>query len=528
MARVPTKRGQVAESAEARLNHLLASGSVVLHSMEPRAPYGATYVSENIVEMVGFGPEQFLEQGFWASRVHPQDKGAFDEHALVLEHGTHGRDYRFRCRDGTYRWIHDELRLIRDEAGNPREIIGHSVDISERRDAEEKLRRSEARLRQIAETAREVFWIIDRAKGAHVYASPAFETVFGQPCPAAGDPLSAWFDRVHPDDRAAVWEALCKSEGQGSDVEYRTLPPDGGEPGWIRSRTYAMPGAAGSETHWLVIARDITLERAIEEELQRTRIDLAHAARLSTMGEMVAAIAHELNQPLVAIAHYAEACRRMLVSDEWRLEPVLEHLESLGEQAVRAGDIIRRVRGFAAKDAGEKSEIDLASLIEKIVPLLEPESKREGVRLEYRLDPGLPPVAGDPIQIQQVVVNLVRNSIEAVAPLEMNDRYVVIETAPAQGGMVRVNVRDAGKALTQEDLALIFEPFFTTKEEGLGLGLSISRTLIETHGGVLDAVRTSGGTTFYFTLPVSSLAEAEGAVESLDGAGDSPTGPGGF
>jgi len=236
-------------------------------------------------------------------------------------------------------------------------------------------------------------------------------------------------------------------------------------------------------------------------ELQLAQAQLAHMARLTTMGELAASIAHEVNQPLAAIVADGNACLRWLS----RAEPDLEEARTAAERMVRdgrrAGDIITRIRALSKKTATEKESLDVNAIIQEVVGLVQAEVRRNRVALRTALADGLPPVLGDRVQLQQVVLNLMMNGIEAMRPVEDRARVLVIRTQKGDDGQVRVAVQDCGVGLDSENMDRIFDAFYTTKREGMGLGLSISRSIVENHKGQLRVMANDGpGATFEFTL----------------------------
>ncbi|MGB0712429.1 MAG: sensor histidine kinase, partial [Gammaproteobacteria bacterium] len=246
-------------------------------------------------------------------------------------------------------------------------------------------------------------------------------------------------------------------------------------------------------------ATDITDKIQAEEQAAQHLAELAHAGRLSTMGEMATGLAHELNQPLAAIQNYVHGSILRLKRDD--LESVMPALENAREQAARAGKIIQRLRELVRRQDPKRTEINLNELVDGVLELLRRDIKRNGIHLTPVLDPELPLIRADRIQIEQVMLNLVRNATEAVQVQPEEERHIAITTGPCPKG-VFLAVEDNGQGLPEDDIDQVFAAFFTTKREGMGMGLSISRTIIENHGGRLWAERSDeGNTRFEFTLP---------------------------
>jgi two-component system, LuxR family, sensor kinase FixL len=253
--------------------------------------------------------------------------------------------------------------------------------------------------------------------------------------------------------------------------------------------------------------RDLTERQETEARLQELQSELVHISRLTAMGEMASALAHELNQPLSAIANYMKGARRLLESrsDDGAVT-ICAAMDKAGEQAMRAGQIIRRLRDFVARGENERRVEDVRKLVEEASALALVGTKDTGVRVRFDFAPHAGLVLADKVQIQQVLLNLMRNAIEAMETTER--RELVIATAPARDKMLEISVADTGSGLASEIRAQLFQPFITTKRQGMGVGLSISRTIVEAHGGAITARPNSGGgTVFSFTLPAVGREE---------------------
>lgn len=257
------------------------------------------------------------------------------------------------------------------------------------------------------------------------------------------------------------------------------------------------------------LVRDISARRRAEDEARRRSADLAHAARLSTIGELTSGIAHEINQPLTAMVNFAEACLRMLRSgnaDTGKLEDALGQIAAQGQ---RAGHIIRHLRRLARKGESERVEIALNHLVRDLLDLVSNELRASGIALHLMLDESLPGVKCDRIQVEQVVLNLVRNAMDVLEAGPVQGRELTIRTRAETGGIIELTVEDTGEGLGADGGERIFETFFTTKADGLGIGLPISRTIIEDHGGRLWASpRPGGGAIFHVTLPLGEQLPA--------------------
>jgi C4-dicarboxylate-specific signal transduction histidine kinase len=251
---------------------------------------------------------------------------------------------------------------------------------------------------------------------------------------------------------------------------------------------------------------DVTDRKRAEREARRLKDELAHSGRVATMGEMAAALAHELNQPLAAILINAQAATRFLAAPSPDLDEVRAILHDIAGDDTRAGEVLRRIRALVKKDAAELRPLSLNSVLHEVVALVHSDAVIRGVSLSFELDPELPRVQGDRIQLQQVLLNLLLNAFDAMSQCPPGERTVLI-CSQHDHSEVRISVSDQGHGIRPQDMAGLFEPFWSTKPAGLGMGLSISRSIITSHGGRLWAENNPGrGATFVFALPVHVAA----------------------
>lgn len=260
----------------------------------------------------------------------------------------------------------------------------------------------------------------------------------------------------------------------------------------------------GEGRRFVGLVRDVTAKVRAETEAREHRERLAHVTRVSTLGEMAAGIAHEVNQPLTAIASYAQALARQMRAESGGDDTRRETVERIAEQALRAGEILRRLRGFSRRGEAKHVPCDVATVVQDALRLAEVDARRHGARIELRVEKRLPRVVGDTIQLQQVLLNLVRNALEAMDGIPPGDRCVLVAAA-RDGDRVVVSVMDRGAGVGERAEAQLFHPFFTTKPDGMGMGLSISHSIVMAHEGTLTYERNpEGGAIFRFTLPVET------------------------
>ena len=311
--------------------------------------------------------------------------------------------------------------------------------------------------------------------------------------------------RVHPGDRAMLDEVFREldSPGNSFDCEYRIVLDDG-TTRHLHHIAQVTRDATGTALKHIGTIHDVTDRRATEDEARQLQERLTHFSRLSTMGEMAAGLAHEINQPLAAIATYAQACQRLIRQPEPDIADVLAALEQINAQALRAGEVIRRLRNFVKNREVKREPVDCGRLLEDLSTLAETDARLHNIRLRLDCQEPLPTVYADPIQLQQVVLNLVRNAIDAMSDAPEDRREVVLVSRSNDDGEVEVIVADHGAGLAPEATEHLFNPFFTTKASGTGLGLAISRSIVRAHGGRLWHTPNDGcGVRFHFTLPVS-------------------------
>ncbi len=404
-----------------------------------------------------------------------------------------------------YDELEDRVRQRTEALVRANDSLQH--EIRARRGAEQALRESEERFRQLAEHVDEVFWMVGRGGDERIYVSPAFEAVWGRP--RAFWYQESWLDTVHPEDRTRVRSGLTASRYTGRlDQEYRVLRPDGGIR-WIHDRGFPVRDRDGNVYRMAGLAADITQRRAALEQLRSLQAELAHMGRVTLAGEMASGLAHEINQPLAAMVTYNQAAMRLLKRAPTDLDGLRAALEKAAQQGLRAGEILHRLRNFIRKRTPQRELLSLDAVIRDVEELCRTECRRHEVRLDLALTSDLPAVPMDAVQIQQVVLNLVRNAAEAMREQPVELRQLLITTRRVDHGL-EVAVIDSGPGLSPEAISNLFHPFFSTKEQGMGLGLSISRSIVEAHGGELVVeAEAEGGTAFRFVLPLVEQAVPE-------------------
>ena len=411
--------------------------------------------------------------------------------------------------DGLHTRIVQKFPLFNAE-GEIYAIGGVAMDITDRKREESALRYSEENYRLVVETAPDAVISIDE-KGAILFANPATVRIFGyDPAELIGKPLTV----LMPEFLRKLHEkGLSRYLATGQ----RHINWQGTELTALRKNGQEFPveisfGELSRDGHRLFTGfiRDISerkqaeeLRKEAQQALQMTQAELARVSRLTTMGELAASIAHEVNQPLTAVTNNSNACLRLLAAGNLQPEVLHRVLEEIVADGNRASAVVARIRGFIKKEPVEKSRLDINDVIQEVLALADRELQENRILLDRQLTTALPPVLADRVQMQQVLLNLIMNGIEAMSVVTDRPRSLCMQSRVDETGDVLVAVRDSGTGLSSEAHRL-FTPFFTTKGKGMGLGLSISRSLVESHGGRLWAApNVPHGAAFYFTVPAS-------------------------
>jgi len=464
------------------------------------------FLNQPALDYTGLSFDQ-AETG-WPRAFHPDDKkGMLVKWSTIRASGMPGElEARLRRFDGEYRWFLFRAVPLRNEQGNIVKWYGSSTDIEDRKRAEEELRRSEAKLVEAQRVSQTGSFVWNISTGERV-GSKEFFRILGY-----DQPHSVTFEmvlqRAHPEDRAFVEQAIDRAARAGKDLDYehRLLMPDGSVK-HVHVVAHAVRSEAG-QLEFIGAVVDVTATKQAEEKLHKAQAELAHVTRVTTLGELTASIAHEVNQPLAAVVANAEACLRWLDRESPDLVAARRSVEWVINDSCRASEVIRRVRALAKKSDIEKVPLDVNDVVREAVVLVQRELSSQLISLRTELAPSLPMILGDRVQLQQVIINLVMNGIEAMQPITDRQRELVIRSGEDETRRVHVSVTDCGVGISAEIANRLFNAFFTTKSSGMGMGLSICRSIVEAHEGRLSASPNEGpGATFQFVLP-SQLEEA--------------------
>ena len=464
--------------------------------------------SDQNFRIFGLEPgKQKLDQSSFLTLVYPEDrptvKLAIGE--ALRTGGELDAEYRIQRPDGSMRWVLAQGRTHCDNAGSPFRMIGLSLDVTERRQAAEELRRSEERFRLLVEGIADYAIFMLDAEGFVTSWNSGAERIKGY---SAEEIIGRHYSCFYGDEdlrkgKPAMALREAAATGRFEEDGWR-LRKDG-------SRFQAnviltgLHDPKGKLVGFAKITRDLTESRRAEDAVQAAQAELARVVRVSTLGEMTASIAHEVNQPLSAIVTNANACRRILASPAPDIEDVRQALTEIAEAGTRAGEIISHIRALVKKGAPQKSPVDINLVIQEVLDIIPRVLENQHVSLEMELRTALPPVLGDRVQLQQVVLNLIMNGIEAMSAVPDRPRALFIRSDARELGL-EVTVQDSGIGLDPRNIDHIFDTFFTTKPNGMGMGLSICRSIIEAHRGRLWATQNPAvqGATFRFSLPATA------------------------
>jgi two-component system sensor kinase FixL len=375
--------------------------------------------------------------------------------------------------------------------------------------SEADLRETQQRMELAASAAELGMWMWDIARN-EIWITDKGRALFGF-APSEKLDFDRFQSRLHPEDRESMHKAVKHSLRTGAEYrcDYRVLLPDG-QLRWIAGRGHVEFNGAGQPVRMRGASLDITKRKQAEEQAERQRNEMAHLSRVSTLGELSGSIAHELNLPLSSILSNAQAAQRVLAHGDADLAELRAILNDIVSEDKHAGEVIRRLQLFLKKGEVRRHSLNINEVVEDVLTLIRSDLVNRKVTVDTELARNLPMVTGDAVQLQQVLVNLVVNACDAMSDCTTPERRLLIRTAIDTGSSaVLLSVRDRGDSIPEEKLEQIFEPFFTTKEKGMGLGLSVCRTIITAHQGKLWATNNPDrGATFHFSLPVGAPSNA--------------------
>jgi PAS domain S-box-containing protein len=462
-------------------------------------PDGAVeFVNRQVLDYFGKTLEELKA---WTSTdaVHPDDlQSAITVWSRSVGNGQpYDIELRQRGADGVYRWFHAQGLPVRDADGSILRWCVLQTDIDERKRAEEKLLRSEQELRQIFDSVPAMIAVANsQGRG---------ESVNKRTLDYLGTTIEEFVDRplkaVHPDDQDLLRSEWQRSNAlrQPMDLDHRLKRFDGVYR-WVHIRAEPLFDNEGWVVRWYCVFTDIDDQRNAEAALRQTRRKLSAAMQIATVAELSASIAHEINQPLTSVVTNAHACHAWLSHDPPNLERARATLDRIIRDGHSAAEVVRRIRALFKEAAPAKSLLDVNRTVAEVLRVLSDDLSDNSIVVETELEGDLPMIEADQVQLQQTLINLVRNAIEAMNGVTDRTKSLLLRSR-RQGEEILIEIRDHGIGV--KDRSLIFEPFFTTKESGMGMGLSICRSIVEAHGGrVWATANVDAGMTFSVALPV--------------------------
>ena len=487
------------QESEAKLNTIINATPAMVWTTRPDG--FADFFNANYLSYLGLSRDELLGWG-WTAAVHPEDLPRLAEiWSAVRATGKAGEaEARMRRFDGEYRWFLMRTEPMRDEAGVITKWFGLNTDIEDRKRIEEQLLRSEEFLREGQNLARlgNFSWLVESGvitwseQLYHIFEFAAKEEIT----------VERIATRVHPEDAHLLLETADQARRAVPDFEFehRLLMPNGSVK-YLRVIAHLVPNKAG-HIEYLGAVQDVTQHYVAETALARARTELAKVSRVASLSVLTAAIAHEVNQPISGIVTNASTCLRMLASDPPNVEGARETARRAIRDGNRASEVIARLRTLFTRRENTIESLNLNDATREVIALSMNEFQRNQVIVRSELAANLPSIRGDRVQLQQVILNLLRNAADSMSRVHDRPREVVIRSEREDQSAIRLSVIDDGTGLEPEAADRLFQPFYTTKPEGMGIGLCISRSIIEAHQGRLWARPNEGpGATFCFTLP---------------------------
>jgi PAS domain S-box-containing protein len=482
----------------------------------------SVYWSQENYRLLGFDPEGAIptDEAFY-QRVHPEDRDRVRREVFLErpEQGSHfDVDFRIVLPDGAMKYVRSTGHPVFNMSGDLVEYVGTSIDVTERKRVDEERERllaseraafaeavaAQQRFRDLVNSVEAIVWEANVPSFQFSFISKEAERVLGYPVERWLSEPTFWKDHVHPEDRewALQYCQTATAEKRNHQFEHRMIAADGSVV-WLRDLvTVVVEGDRVTRVRGLMV--DLTNRKQAEEALRQAQADLAYVSRITTMGELTASLAHEVNQPIAAAVTNANTCLRWLTRDHPDVEEARAAATRIVKDGTRAGEIISRTRLLFEKGTPQHALVDVNEVIGEMIVLLRGETTRYSISVRKELAADLPQVMGDRVQLQQVMMNLIMNSVDAMKDAD-GTRELAIKSQRTENNHVLVSVSDTGVGLPPQQADQVFSAFFTTKPHGTGMGLRISRSIIESHGGRLWAADNSPrGASFCFTLPTKA------------------------
>jgi PAS domain S-box-containing protein len=495
----------------ARVQRLTRTGSWILS-----IPSGRSFWSGEFCQIFAFDIKTKKPAlSALLERVHPDDRldvrNRIDRAVLENRGGEHG--YRLLCPDGQVKHIHAVLDPVADKSGKVYELVGTVADITEHVKAGTELRRSEAYLAEAQKISHTGCWARNPTTG-ELYWSEEEWRIFGLDPKKTKLSYDLFLQMIHPEDRRYVEETSKQAvrEAKEYDIPFRVVLPDGSIK-HIHSVGKPFFEVSGNVTEYIGVSMDVTQRKLDEESLQLAQAELARVARLTTIGELAASIAHEIKQPLAAVNTNSLAALRWLRAEVPNVAEAMDALEGISRDTRRASEVIERIRALLKDQKPTYVRLDVNDVIREVIAVTHGALRARGVSIRMDLSTKLPAVRGDRVQLQQVIMNLIMNGVDAMTLITDRPPVLHLETRIEASGKALVAVDDTGAGVDAGLSNRIFEPLFTTKSHGMGMGLAICKSIVESHGGRIWALpRRPHGTTFQFTVPTAEDTVEESAA----------------
>jgi PAS domain S-box-containing protein len=491
---------------ERELSQLVDMVPVLIRRLTPDGE--PTFFNRRLIDFFGLGDLAELDKPGMSrlsatiqTLVHPDDATSLLEtaHRAFATGEPFSVKYRMRHADGAYRWVDTRAEPLRNQSGAIVQWYVVSLDIDDEMRAQEAIRQSERRLQQMIDAV-PVYILSFTAEGEPTYVNKRYQDYLGFSVPSFGSLQEQLRAIMHPDDLPEIQGTLlnCFQTGEPFLMRYRRRGKDGIYR-WTEGRAEPLRDQDGAIVQWYAVSLDIDDERRAQEALQQASDKLAKATQAASLAELSASIAHEVNQPLAAIVANSHACQRWLSAEPANIERAKITVERIIRDANSAADVVARIRALFRQSVEPRSSTPLSGAITEARSLMAEEAARRRVRIDIDVESNLPLVAFDRVQIQQVLINLIRNGFDAMDSTP-DDRVLGLR-ARRDGSSIQIEISDRGQGIEFPDK--IFEPFFTTKQNGMGMGLAICRSIVESHGGRLWAEKNEPrGAAFIFTLPI--------------------------
>ncbi|HEV7607807.1 MAG TPA: PAS domain-containing protein [Steroidobacteraceae bacterium] len=493
------KAEEALRSSERNLTLILNTIPTFIHVLG--ADGAVLYVNQAVLDYTGFNREDVQQEDYRTRHSHPADLHRMLELrvAALKQPVPFEAEMRTRSKDGSYRWFLNRYSPLLDAQGQLDRWYVVSFDIEDRKRTEAQLEQAYLRLAEAQRLSKTGSFITDLLVDDHQWSEEAFRIFEFDPQTKVTVQMIR--DRVHPEDLPSFDGVITRGmSGEDLDFYFRILTAGGGVK-HVRGMARVMEQVAGRPL-FIGAFQDVTESRAAEEALNRVRSELAQVSRVTTLNTLTGSIAHEVNQPLAGIITNASTCSLMLNGNPPNVEGAQETVRRILRDGKRAADVISRLRTLFSRKEFTVEPVDLNEATREVIALSLSDLRANRVILRPELAEDLPQITGDRVQLQQVTLNLLRNASDAMVGIEDRPRELLIKTEKDEGDAVRLTVKDVGVGFSAEVANKLFDAFYTTKSDGMGIGLSVSRTIIEAHHGRLAATANEGpGATFYFSIP---------------------------